>query len=1262
MRELKLICVVAMLTACSGGGKVSMMIEKDQGSADWWQPDAGVADKGGEMTIPDVELPPDLGGPDLAGDSAVFGLTPDPGEFGYPCESDDQCNSGFCVVTPNGEVCTVLCEDECPAGWECALHKPSLPDQTYICVPSHVNLCRPCLTNADCEVNGTDSGSACLDYGPGGNFCGGECESDGECPEGYGCLEAIDSSGQELTQCMQHAGECECAQWFVDEQAATECFVENEWGTCAGERVCLAEGLTDCSAPGATEELCNGLDDDCDGEVDEALDGQDCTVQNDNGACAGTQQCVGGNLTCDAETPLPESCDGVDNNCDGAVDEGYPDSDGDGLADCLETDADDDGVADIVDNCPAVKNPGQEDFDLDGDGDACDLDDDNDLVGDDEDCEPLNGAVHPGAEEVCNGIDDNCDGEVDEGFEDADGDGIPDCLDNDADGDGIPNNLDNCKGLFNPQQLDLDEDGLGDACDDDTDGDGVDDSGDNCVGVKNPGQEDYDEDDEGDACDDDDDDDGVPDLTDNCHLTFNPGQEDSDLDGKGDACEDDTDGDAVPDGEDNCVVVKNPEQLDLDGDGTGDVCDDDDDGDGIADGDDNCAEVQNPEQLDMDGDGLGDACDTDSDGDGIPDGLDNCEGLFNPLQLDLDLDGLGDACDEDLDGDGHDNDGDNCPLVVNLEQDDLDEDGVGDACDDDTDGDGDADLTDCAPFDWHIGHGAKELCDGVDNNCELGVDEGYIDTDLDSFKDCVDKDDDNDGDPDDTDCAPLDPAVHALAEEVCNLVDDNCDGQVDEGFGTLECGVGQCFHQVEECLDGASQVCNPFAGATPETCDGEDNDCDGEADEDMGTTTCGLGECLHTVDNCVGGIPQICSAEEGAGPEECDGKDNDCNGLVDDGLGTLTCGFGICDHIVLACLDGVPVECDPFQGALVEVCNGADDDCDGELDNDLGTTTCGLGECEHTIDNCADGIPRICDAEEGAGVETCDGLDNDCDGEEDEELGSTTCGLGACEHSVENCVAGEPQVCDPMEGAVDEECGDAIDNSCDGVADEGCAESCQDWLDLDPEATDGFYLIDADGAGPAPAFEAWCNMTIDGGGWTRFFWLDAAYPNNKDPFEFDVWECNNNSSLCRAGIPKNVAPKDLLVVDKTDGAHAAWHFAPANSTSNAILGALRDRTPVCAANGQVFNPYLVSSAEQFCGTGVEGGCDSFFYTSGTCGAGKTVGGSWGVNWDGDTGCYAAAFKFGDVSTPCCGCVMNGSDWAFLNYTAVKDESGELYYR
>jgi hypothetical protein len=172
----------------------------------------------------------------------------------------------------------------------------------------------------------------------------------------------------------------------------------------------------------------------------------------------------------------------------------------------------------------------------------------------------------------------------------------------DADGDGIPDTLDNCPKVPNPDQADEDHDGIGGACD-------------NCPEVSNPPQTDADEDGIGDACD-------------NCPQASNPTQVDTDRDGIGDAC-------------DSCPGVANPDQTDKDDDGVGDACDDcpgtsnptqtDTDRDGAGDACDNCPEVANPDQADEDDDGVGDACD-------------NCPEVANPSQTDSTASGIGDAC------------------------------------------------------------------------------------------------------------------------------------------------------------------------------------------------------------------------------------------------------------------------------------------------------------------------------------------------------------------------------------------------------------------------------------------------------------------------------------------------------------------------------------------------------------------------------------------------------------------------------------------
>jgi hypothetical protein len=209
----------------------------------------------------------------------------------------------------------------------------------------------------------------------------------------------------------------------------------------------------------------------------------------------------------------------------------------------------------------------------------------------------------------------------------------------DPDSDGVPTPCDTCPAVSNPSQADGDGDGFGDACDTcpsmmnaqqtDGDGDAKGDACDNCPTVSNANQLDGDRDGMGDVCDTDADNDGVANTVDNCRLVANATQADGDGDGIGDAC-------------DNCRVTSNTMQSDQDADGVGDACD-------------NCAAVMNPGQEDGDADQRGDACDNcltdanasqaDGDNDGKGDVCDNCPTLPNSMQINGDGDARGDVCD-----------------------------------------------------------------------------------------------------------------------------------------------------------------------------------------------------------------------------------------------------------------------------------------------------------------------------------------------------------------------------------------------------------------------------------------------------------------------------------------------------------------------------------------------------------------------------------------------------------------------------------------
>ncbi|MHC4837803.1 MAG: MopE-related protein [Planctomycetota bacterium] len=268
-------------------------------------------------------------------------------------------------------------------------------------------------------------------------------------------------------------------------------------------------------------------------------------------------------------------------------------------------------------------------------------------------------------------------------------------------------------------------------------------------------------------------------------------------------------------------------------------------------------------------------------------------------------------------------------------------------------------------------------------------------------------------------------------DEACNGVDDDCDGQTDEGFGTISCGTGACVREVNACEGGAPAVCTP-GPAGDETCNSIDDDCDGETDEALPDQICGRGDCRVSVAACVDGAPPACVPDDPE-PEVCDRRDNDCDGRLDEQIPDLECGLGACYRIERACRRGVPQICQPGQPAEQDTCNAIDDDCDGETDEEIAPEVCGIGACRNEVPGCVDGGPAICLPLE-PGEELCNGLDDDCDMAADEGIPAIVCGVGACRRTVDACPGGVPAVCVP--GPVADEICNEVDDDCDGVTDE----------------------------------------------------------------------------------------------------------------------------------------------------------------------------------------------------------------------------------
>lgn len=297
-----------------------------------------VLDVGDELPLADwtkddrIDLLPDFAGGETS--DVTLGDLAEEGGFGWPCSANNQCTSFFCVPFQDGHICTVECEDECPEGWECKAAPIRSQDLVFICQPEGAGL----------------------------------------------CLEGMDGTTR-------------------------PCFVTNGLGTCYGQETCKgAQGWVDCTAKTPESESCDNVDNNCDGTIDEGFAIQDWDgATRTRGESCGVGLCAGGTVVCNGSADAmcsssvlvaQEVCNGLDDDCDNSVDEE--------VQQAFYVDQDQDGYGSDAATAMGCTPP-------------------LGFVANKDDCDDTSKEISPASPELCNLVDDDCSGVPDDAVVDCAG-------------------------------------------------------------------------------------------------------------------------------------------------------------------------------------------------------------------------------------------------------------------------------------------------------------------------------------------------------------------------------------------------------------------------------------------------------------------------------------------------------------------------------------------------------------------------------------------------------------------------------------------------------------------------------------------------------------------------------------------------------------------------------------------------------------------------------------------------------------------------